>query len=776
MRPDIPWNLAGVPPEVREAARSAARREGLPVREWLTKQILRDAAGPSEGRPVMRNLGNVALAHEEEMAGPQRHEDMAGRLKDEAADATTAFARVEEQLRALARSLETAERGQFENQRAMNKAAADMNVAAREQARAFAQLGTSVASLTKRLERIERQGAGDAIKDVLRALHLGLTRVAEKAAQNEVQSRSQIAELTARLESEAEKTDRRRHEAESTSRAIDERYARLDARVRTVETSKPDLSELTHTLERRLAEFDERLRAIEAAVSRQDAELERAFAALGGVGRLEQELARLEQKLAEPHRPDATIEPATAMPAAKDVIADLAEPPTVAEPPQGAVPPAADAPLEISTHPDHPETVESPVQAEHEDVLLLDQVAEASEVAREKPDAGDGISIVLPLELQTEDGPEEARPDPAFAESPRAEAFLASVRRSAQTAAAEAEAEQGSRGLGGFAWSVRSETSERPQTRYGLIGLAVLVLVLLIVAVILFSERPNLMGVRVFGPASNAAHLARGPRASPAATSQAARRAGQNASPHMKIGSPVLDVMPAAGGQKRATTQSSSEAAKTEQSGSLGRLDRLSALANEGNPKAEMIVGLKYIDGDGVGVDESQAAKWLERAAESGEAVAQYRLGTLYERGRGVPADPALALHWYQLAANAGNRKAMHNLAVAYAQGSGTPKDFAEAARWFSKAANLGLADSQFNLAVLYERGLGVPQSLLDAYKWYAIAAASGDTESKARLDVLSTQLGADAREAAQHAADQFKPAAFDPAVNVPPQMSDIVR
>ena len=711
------------------------------------------------------------------MAGPQRHEDMAGRLKDEATDATTAFGRVEEQLRALARSLEAAERGQFENQRAMNKAAADINVAAREQARAFAQLGTSVASLTRRLERIERQGAGDAIKDVLRALHLGLTRVAEKAAQNEVQSRSQIAELTARLESEAEKTDRRRHEAESTSRAIDERYARLDARVRTVETSKPDLSGLTHTLERRLAEFDERLRAIEAAVGRQDAELERAFAALGGVGRLERELARLEQKLHAPHPPDAAIEPATAMPAAQDVIAEQAEQPTVAAPPQVELPPAADAPLEISTQPDHPETVESPERAEHDDVLLLDQVAEANEVAGEKPDADDGISIVLPLELQTEDGPEEARPDPAFAESPKAEAFLASVRRSAQTAAAEAEAEQDSRGLGGFAWTVRSETSERPQTRYGLIGLAVLVLVLLIVAVILFSERPNMMGVRaVFGPASNAAHSGRAPRASRAATSKAARHVGQIASPHMKIGSPVLDVMPAAGGEKRATTQSSAEAAKAEQSASLGRLDRLSALANEGNPKAEMIVGLKYIDGDGVGVDESQAAKWLERAAESGEAVAQYRLGTLYERGRGVPADPALALHWYQLAASAGNRKAMHNLAVAYAQGSGTPKDFAEAARWFSKAANLGLADSQFNLAVLYERGLGVPQSLLDAYKWYAIAAASGDTESKSRLDVLSTQLGADAREAAQHAADQFKPAAFDPAVNVPPQMSDIVR
>ncbi len=123
-----------------------------------------------------------------------------------------------------------------------------------------------------------------------------------------------------------------------------------------------------------------------------------------------------------------------------------------------------------------------------------------------------------------------------------------------------------------------------------------------------------------------------------------------------------------------------------------------------------------------------------------------------------------------------GNRKAMHNLAVAYAEGVGTKKDVAEAARWFSKAASLGLTDSQFNLAVLYERGQGVPQSLLDAYKWYAIAAVGGDTESKARIEALATQLSADDRAAAQHAADTFKAASVDPRANATPQQSDLPK
>src|ERR1700754_4932727 len=45
MRPDIPWNVAGIPPEAREAARAAARREGLSVGEWMTRRILRSFSG-----------------------------------------------------------------------------------------------------------------------------------------------------------------------------------------------------------------------------------------------------------------------------------------------------------------------------------------------------------------------------------------------------------------------------------------------------------------------------------------------------------------------------------------------------------------------------------------------------------------------------------------------------------------------------------------------------------------------------------------------------------
>src|SRR5262249_50057851 len=51
MRAELPWNVAGIPPEAREAARAAARREGLSVGEWLTRRILRSLSSDMGEEP-----------------------------------------------------------------------------------------------------------------------------------------------------------------------------------------------------------------------------------------------------------------------------------------------------------------------------------------------------------------------------------------------------------------------------------------------------------------------------------------------------------------------------------------------------------------------------------------------------------------------------------------------------------------------------------------------------------------------------------------------------
>lgn len=206
----------------------------------------------------------------------------------------------------------------------------------------------------------------------------------------------------------------------------------------------------------------------------------------------------------------------------------------------------------------------------------------------------------------------------------------------------------------------------------------------------------------------------------------------------------------------------------------LTPMQRLETLANGGNAKAAVILGVKYLDGDGVVRNEQNAAQWLERAAKAGEPVAEYRLGTLYQRGAGVVQDEAQALHWYEAAANQGNRKAMHNLGVFYAEGRGTTQDYEKAASWFLRAANMGYVDSQFDLAVLYERGAGVPQNLSDAYKWYAVAAHNGDDVSKARIDVLETQLDPNELSAAKAAARTFHATPLGRASNMTPLLADL--
>jgi localization factor PodJL len=196
-------------------------------------------------------------------------------------------------------------------------------------------------------------------------------------------------------------------------------------------------------------------------------------------------------------------------------------------------------------------------------------------------------------------------------------------------------------------------------------------------------------------------------------------------------------------------------------------LDQLTSLARSGDMKAERDLGLKYLAGDGVQANESEAARWLMRAAYRGEPTAEYWLGTLYARGQGVPEDAFQANHWYEAAAQKGNRRAMHSFAVAYFQGWGVEKNYAEAARWFRSASDLGFVDSQFNLAVLYERGAGIQQSLTEAYKWYAIAAKGGDKEAETRVAVLATQLAPADLALAQQAAASFKPQPMDESANL---------
>ena len=187
-------------------------------------------------------------------------------------------------------------------------------------------------------------------------------------------------------------------------------------------------------------------------------------------------------------------------------------------------------------------------------------------------------------------------------------------------------------------------------------------------------------------------------------------------------------------------------------------LGRTIARADAGDMRAQTLLALSYVRGEGLPADATAAVRWSVAAAHAGQPVAQYLLGALYARGDGVMADPKRAFRYFSAAAEKGNLKAMHNLGIAYAQGIGTAKDEAKAAKWFTLAAERGYVDSAFDLAVMYERGLGVVQNLTQAMKWYAVAGRAGDKPSKARVEFLRGQLNAADARLASNTAQNFTP------------------
>jgi len=193
---------------------------------------------------------------------------------------------------------------------------------------------------------------------------------------------------------------------------------------------------------------------------------------------------------------------------------------------------------------------------------------------------------------------------------------------------------------------------------------------------------------------------------------------------------------------------------------------RLDTLAEAGNAQAQLILGLKLLNGTGLPMNIEKGASWIERAAVGGQAVAQNCLGVLYQTGTGVAVSMIHAVHWYEVAARQGNLRAMTNLGKIYAGGWKDVTDFPEAAHWFSLAAGKGEVDAQFDLAVLYQRGDGVPYSLMEAYKWYAIAASQGDRKAAAQLGLVAGRLTQGELVAAKKAAADFRHVPVNRAAN----------
>lgn len=115
------------------------------------------------------------------------------------------------------------------------------------------------------------------------------------------------------------------------------------------------------------------------------------------------------------------------------------------------------------------------------------------------------------------------------------------------------------------------------------------------------------------------------------------------------------------------------------------------ARAAQGDARAQLQLGIRYAEGDGVIQNDKEAAKWFALAAKQGVAEAQYHYGLALLKGQGVVQDYRAAFNWIEKPAQRGYAKAQYSLGELYRYGTGTPVDKARAYLWFNLAAAQGV-------------------------------------------------------------------------------------
>lgn len=156
-------------------------------------------------------------------------------------------------------------------------------------------------------------------------------------------------------------------------------------------------------------------------------------------------------------------------------------------------------------------------------------------------------------------------------------------------------------------------------------------------------------------------------------------------------------------------------------------IEQVRLQADKGDVKAQIELGLRYFNAEGVRQDDDQAERWLQKALAQDATKAYIALGWFYINADMPKRDRDRGVALYLLAAERGDIEAMFNLAEQYELGRGVLKNESHdeaAVRLFRKVADHGDPEAMNHLALHYEEGSGVPRDHIEAYKWWSIAAA----------------------------------------------------
>lgn len=180
-----------------------------------------------------------------------------------------------------------------------------------------------------------------------------------------------------------------------------------------------------------------------------------------------------------------------------------------------------------------------------------------------------------------------------------------------------------------------------------------------------------------------------------------------------------------------------------------------------GDNEARFMLGIMYINGEGVVRDEETGATLLKKAATKGNKEAIYVVQKLSDTARyyaqncwkkGNYKD---AIRCATLSAELGNISVQYTLGQIYATGNHVTKDLERAAYWYRRVAENassgeGKADlleglisanrpqtwqdikgtAQYNLGVMYLNGMGIAQDTTEGLSWLKKAAGNGNRDA----------------------------------------------
>jgi uncharacterized protein len=217
--------------------------------------------------------------------------------------------------------------------------------------------------------------------------------------------------------------------------------------------------------------------------------------------------------------------------------------------------------------------------------------------------------------------------------------------------------------------------------------------------------------------------------------------------------------------------------------------------ANQNFAGGQYRLGLCFLEGKGVGKDESQGVTQIRKAADQNHAFALFKLAKLYRAGVGEPRNETdRPINLLIRSAGLDCRLAFAELSDRYRMGLGCERDLIKSAQWHCRAAAAGVAgfrisDAKVNYAdahptgdqnsialslylkatmrrdphamvrigEMYFTGTHVPNETVEAWAWFRLAAECAPSGPDRSTLEIGTQLTSAQKVAAEKRIAELK-------------------